>query len=67
MKKILLLIAVLIIGLAIFAQIDSLRQKLDSIFQYVDTTQIHTGYLKEYGADLCPFIALRVYLMLVMQ
>jgi hypothetical protein len=37
-----------------FSQIDPLRQKLDSIFQYVDKTQIPTGYLKEYGSELLP-------------
>jgi hypothetical protein len=37
-----------------FSQIDPLRQKLDSIFQYVDKTQIPTGYLKEYGSEFLP-------------
>jgi hypothetical protein len=54
MKKILFLILTVIIGLQSFAQIDLLRQKLDSIFQYIDKTQIPTGYLKEYGAELMP-------------
>lgn len=54
MKKLLLLITILITVFQSFAQIDSLRQKLDSIFQYVDKTQIPTGYLKEYGSELMP-------------
>ena len=37
-----------------FSQIDPLRQKLDSIFQYVDKSQIPTGYLKEYGSEFLP-------------
>jgi hypothetical protein len=37
-----------------FSQIDQLRQKLDSIFQYIDKTQIPTGYLKEYGSEFLP-------------
>jgi hypothetical protein len=37
-----------------FSQIDPLRQKLDTIFQYVDKAQIPTGYLKEYGNEFMP-------------
>ena len=44
----------MIVSLQTFAQTVPLRQKLDSIFQYVDKTQIPTGYLKEYGAELMP-------------
>ncbi len=54
MKKIFLLLSLLIVGLYSFAQIDPLRQKLDSVFQNVNKTQIPTGYLKEYGAELMP-------------
>lgn len=54
MKKLLILTAKLFTGFLSFAQIDSLRQKLDSIFQHVDKTQIPTGYLKEYGAEFMP-------------
>ena len=42
------------LSLKTFSQIDPLRQKLDSIFQYVDKTQIPTGYLKEYGSEFLP-------------
>ena len=38
----------------VFSQTDPLRQKLDSIFQYVDKAQIPTGYLKEYGSEFMP-------------
>ena len=37
-----------------YCQIDPLRQKLDSIFQDVDKSQIPTGYLKEYGSEFLP-------------
>ena len=36
------------------AQPGSDRQLLDNIFQNVDKTQIPTGYLDEYGAQLAP-------------
>ena len=54
MKKLLLVVAIMIATFQAFSQTDLLRQKLDSIFQYVDKTQIPTGYLKEYGAELMP-------------
>lgn len=54
MKKSIVVVAILIAALETFAQTDPLRQKLDSIFQYVNKTQIPTGYLKEYGAELVP-------------
>lgn len=54
MKKLLLVVTTMIVTLQIFSQTDLLRQKLDSIFQYIDKTQIPTGYLKEYGAELMP-------------
>ena len=54
-KKIYSIILLLIIFTSkSFAQTDPLRQKLDSIFQYVDKTQIPTGYLKEYGSEFLP-------------
>ncbi len=34
------------------AQTDSARLELDQIFQYIDKSQIPTGYLNEYGADV---------------
>lgn len=37
-----------------FSQTDILRQKIDSIFRYVDKSQIPTGYLKEYGSEFLP-------------
>ena len=43
-----------------FAQTDPLREKLDSIFQYIDKNQIPSGYLKEYGSQLAPFPPLLV-------
>ena len=38
-----------------FAQTgDPLRDKLDSIFKFIDKSQIPTGYLKEYGSEMVP-------------
>ena len=38
-----------------FAQTgDSLRDKLNSIFQNIDKSQIPTGYLVEYGTEFTP-------------
>lgn len=37
-----------------FSQMEPLRNKLDSVFQYIDKTQIPTGYLKEYGSEFLP-------------
>lgn len=54
MKKIILLFTCIIAGLTSYAQTDPLREKLDSIFQYIDKSQIPTGYLKEYGSELLP-------------
>ena len=54
MKKLLLVVAIMIAALQTFSQTDLVRQKLDSIFQYIDKAQIPTGYLKEYGAELMP-------------
>ena len=55
MKKIFQLIAILlIVNISSFGLVDILRQKLDSIFQYVDKSQIPTGYLKEYGSEFLP-------------
>ena len=55
MKKTFQLIAILLIfNIRSFGQVDILRKKLDSIFQYVDKSQIPTGYLKEYGSEFLP-------------
>lgn len=54
MKKLLLFVTIIIISLQTFGQADPIRQKLDSIFQHVDKSQIPTGYLKEYGAEFMP-------------
>lgn len=54
MRKILLFVAITIISFQIFGQVDPIRQKLDSVFQHVDKSQIPTGYLKEYGAEFMP-------------
>ncbi len=40
------------------AQVDSLRLTLDNIFQYVDKSQVPTGFLDEYGAQ---FANLKAY------
>ena len=56
MKKTLIVTAMIIAALQSFSQTDPLREKLDSIFQYVDKTQIPTGYLKVYGAELMPLV-----------
>lgn len=34
---------------------DVLRNQLNSIFQYVDKSQVPTGYLEEYGPRMVPF------------
>jgi hypothetical protein len=44
----------LLLNIKLFSQIDPLRRKLDSIFQYVDKSQIPTTYLKEYGSQFLP-------------
>ena len=56
MKKLMMVIACIITDLVGYCQTttDPLREKLDSIFQHLDKTQIPTGYLKEYGAELSP-------------
>lgn len=46
--------AILFLNIKGYTQIDPLRQKLDSIFRYVDKSQIPTGYLKEYGSEFLP-------------
>ena len=53
-KIFLSIMIILLSGTKAFSQIDPLRQKLDSIFQYVDKSQIPTGYLKEYGSEFLP-------------
>jgi hypothetical protein len=55
MKKILLTTAIIFMALCSNAQTgDALRDKLDSIFTFIDKTQIPTGYLKEYGSEMVP-------------
>ena len=55
MKKIILAIAVCITAMVSNAQSgDNLRDKLDSIFTFIDKSQIPTGYLKEYGSEMVP-------------
>jgi hypothetical protein len=44
----------IILNVKSFSQTDPLRRKIDSIFQYVDKTQIPTTYLKEYGTEFLP-------------
>lgn len=36
---------------------DILRNKLDFIFQYVDKSQVPTGYLEEYGPGFVPLFS----------
>lgn len=54
MKKLLLFVTIIVVSLQTFGQTDPIREKLDSVFQYIDKTQIPTGYLKEYGAEFMP-------------
>lgn len=54
MKNLLLFVTIVVVSLQAFGQTDPIRQKLDSVFQHVDKTQIPTGYLKEYGAEFMP-------------
>lgn len=49
---------ILMMNLQSYAQTDPLRLKLDSIFEYVDKSQIPTGFLEEYGAE---FANLKTY------
>ena len=52
MKKILIIVALLLIKLCSFAQIDPVRTELNSIFQNINKTLIPTGYLNEYGPEV---------------
>ncbi len=54
MKQIIILILMCLSLNISNAQVDIIRQKQDSIFQHIDKTQIPTGYLKEYGAEMMP-------------
>ncbi len=56
MKKIVLaVVAIIFMAILSNAQTgDPLRDKLDSIFKFIDKTQIPTGYLKEYGSEMIP-------------
>jgi hypothetical protein len=54
MKKIIIFIAIQLAMAKLYAQVDPIRQKLDSIFQHINKSQVPTGYLKEYGADMMP-------------
>ena len=55
MKNIILTTAIILISLFSYAQTgDPLRDKLDSIFKFIDKAQIPTGYLKEYGSEMVP-------------
>ncbi|MBS1737489.1 MAG: hypothetical protein JSS98_12900 [Bacteroidetes bacterium] len=58
MKELLLFVMSIPLSLQTLGQVDPIRQKLDSIFQHVDKTQIPTGYLKEYGAQ---FVNLKTF------
>jgi hypothetical protein len=48
------IMVLLCLNMNAFSQIDPLRKKLDSIFQYIDKSQIPTMYLKEYGSQFLP-------------
>ena len=55
MKKSLLTVAIALMVLFSFAQTgDPLRDKLDTIFKFIDKSQVPTGYLKEYGSEMVP-------------
>ncbi|MGI8584489.1 MAG: hypothetical protein ACR2KX_20050 [Chitinophagaceae bacterium] len=57
MKKIKLAgLTLALIFFALFgnAQTDALRNNLNTIFQNIDKSQVPTGFLEEYGADLVP-------------
>lgn len=43
-----LVIAILLTGNA-YAQTDPVREELNHIFQYIDKSQVPSGYLDEYG------------------
>ena len=53
-----LVLAFCIISIKSFCQTDLLRQKLDSVFQYIDKSQIPNGYLKKYIVTTTPHITL---------
>ena len=52
MRKILIFVALLLLNLCGYAQIDPVRTELNSIFQNINKTQIPTGYLNEYGPEV---------------
>ena len=52
MKKIIIIVALLIIKLISYVQIDPVRTELNNIFQNINKTQIPTGYLNEYGPEV---------------
>ena len=54
MKKIIIIVALLIIKLISYVQIDPVRTELNNIFQNINKTQIPTGYLIEYGPKYSP-------------
>ena len=46
MKKIIIFIAINIATAKLYAQVDPIRQKLDSIFQHINKNQVPSGYFK---------------------
>lgn len=50
-KYILLVIIAITTSISLFAQSDPVTVQLNHIFQYINKTQIPTGYLDEYGAQ----------------
>ncbi|MEO6453446.1 MAG: hypothetical protein ABIN97_05205, partial [Ginsengibacter sp.] len=56
--EICLLVILVLIAVSGKAQVDSAQLQLNSIFQYIDKSQIPTGFLEEYGAE---FANLKTY------
>ena len=55
MKKIILSAFIIFMALFSYSQTgDLLREKLDSIFNFINKSEIPTGYLKEYGSEMLP-------------
>ena len=44
-----MLVIVVLLTSKAFAQADPVRAELDHIFQYIDKSQVPSGYLDEYG------------------
>ena len=58
MKKLYFVLFIIFASLQTKAQVDSIQLALDNIFQYVDKSQVPTGFLEEYSAQ---FVNLKTF------